>query len=169
MGAGRARVSTFASRVWLFLALSACGSGTSLSPVAFDPMIPPTENPLLTLPSIAGAWRISVWTSPQPPQKGSDDVMYRVFDSAGLPVDGLTIQVTPWMTAHGHGTPVQPTVTPLGEGWYLVRPTYLYMAGRWDLRTSIEARTDLADGSSSRGDTMKTTSTDSAVPSVDIP
>jgi YtkA-like len=154
----------------LLLALSACGSGTFSSSMGFDPAMPPTEDPLLTLPTVTGVWQISIWTAPQPPRKGSDDVMYRVSDNTGAPVDGLAIEVTPWMAAHGHGTTIPPVVTPLGEGRYLVRPTYLYMAGRWDLRTTIAGHTGTSTaGSATPSDIAQVNVDDSVVPAFDIP
>ena len=97
----------------------------------------PDAPPLLTLPSDGGNWTVSIETSPQPPRKGTADVTYRITDGAGAPADGLTLDVLPWMPAHGHGTSVTPLVTAQGDGAYLVSPVYLYMAGHWELRTQI--------------------------------
>ena len=116
-----------------------------------DPQLPPSGDALLTLPGDSGALQISIWTWPQPAIKGSIDLVYRIADLNGLSVDGLGLQVVPWMPAHGHGT--SPTVvTSEGDGYYLIKPVYLYMSGRWEMRTTI-----------------KGSAVDSAVPVVDIP
>ena len=41
------------------------------------------------------------------------------------------------MPAMGHGTTVVPSVSPAGEGVYDLSNVYLYMAGQWQLRTSM--------------------------------
>lgn len=118
----------------LWLGLAACGGGPGL--MGFDPG-PPVGEPLSTLRSADGTWDVSLWTAPQPPPKGSVEVKYRIVDQTQTPIDGLALQVVPWMPAHGHGTSVAAIVTPEGEGYYLVKPVFLYMSGRWELRTTI--------------------------------
>jgi hypothetical protein len=105
-----------------------------------------------TLPSDGGHWQINIRSDPPVPRKGTLDVTYLVTDAAGAPVDGLVLQVLPWMPAHGHGTSASVAVTPLGNGAYLASPVYLYMAGHWELQTEIA------------GDVS-----DSVVPTIDIP
>jgi len=129
------------------LALAACGA-----PPPADPAPMPGE-PLVTLPSDNGTWVVSIETSPQPPRKGSVDVTYRITDGAGAPADGLGLDVLPWMPAHGHGTSAAALVTPQGDGRYLATPVYLYMAGHWELRTTIQG-SDV---------------TDTVVPAFDVP
>jgi hypothetical protein len=87
-----------------------------------------------------------------PPRKGAVDVMYRIVDRLGEPADDLILQVVPWMPAHGHGTSARAVVRSQGDGFYLIRPVYLYMSGRWELRTEIEGFVN-----------------DSATPILDIP
>lgn len=150
---GRTSASMSPSRAVLGLVLAlglpACASGAPEA-MGFDPNMLPTTDPLMVLSTEAGTWSVSLWTAPEPPRKGANELLYRVTDLTGGSVDGLSLQVVPWMPAHGHGTAATPVVTPLGEGRYLVKPAYLYMAGRWELRTTI-------DGS------------DSVVPVFDVP
>ena len=61
-----------------------------------------------------------------------------VTDKTGNPVDGLTVSVTPWMPAIGHGQSALVTVTPKGKGVYAVAPLAFFMAGEWELVTKIE-------------------------------
>jgi len=76
----------------------------------------------------------------------------RAPDEHGASIDGLSIDVTPWMPAMGHGASVQPTVTPQGEGKYLVDNVYLFMPGVWELRSVFAG-----------------SSTDRAAPSFQVP
>jgi hypothetical protein len=56
----------------------------------------------------------------------------------GAPIDGAALEVTPYMPAHGHGTPIIPTITPTGDaGQYKVAPVNLWMPGVW--QTTIKA------------------------------
>lgn len=54
-----------------------------------------------------------------------------------MPVDGLSISVSPYMPDHGHGTtPVG--VMPVGsDGKYMIEPVNLYMAGYWEVTFRI--------------------------------
>jgi hypothetical protein len=72
--------------------------------------------------------------------------------STSAPVDGLRVDVVPWMPVMGHGTSVIPTVTPSGRGIYVITNVYLYMPGRWELRSKF------SDGVQ-----------DSAAPTFDVP
>ncbi|HUJ56895.1 MAG TPA: FixH family protein [Kofleriaceae bacterium] len=58
--------------------------------------------------------------------------------SDGSPAMGLTLAVVPWMPAMGHGASIKPTVTELGDGAYQIDDVDLFMAGLWELRTTIE-------------------------------
>jgi hypothetical protein len=103
----------------------------------YDPTVPPTGAPLATMTTTGGAWDVAIWLYPASPRKGTNDVVYRVRDLAGAPIDALTVQVQPWMPAHGHGTSTIPAVSAQGAGLYLATPIALYMSGRWELRTTI--------------------------------
>ncbi|MES1172502.1 MAG: FixH family protein [Bacteroidota bacterium] len=132
-------------------ALAGCGGGGA-EPPGFEPGVPPETAPLASVASAAGTWEVSLWTAPQPPRKGTVMVKYRIVDANGAPGDGLRVEVVPWMPAHGHGTPVVPTVTPEGDGWYLVKRVSLYMSGHWELRTAMAGAVN-----------------DTVVPVVDVP
>jgi hypothetical protein len=94
--------------------------------------------PLVTTPSTHGTLSVAVRTSPQPPTVGTDESELTITSATtGDPVDGLSLSVVPYMPAMGHGTSVVPSVTPLGNGKYLVSNLELFMAGEWELRTSV--------------------------------
>jgi hypothetical protein len=49
------------------------------------------------------------------------------------------------MPAMGHGTSVVPTITDVDPGHYVITDVDLFMAGTWELRTTIAGpRTDSA-------------------------
>ncbi|MDB5213897.1 MAG: hypothetical protein JWO86_1824 [Myxococcaceae bacterium] len=75
---------------------------------------------------------------PAPPQKQSNTMVLQVLDSAGAPVDGATVSVTPFMPDHGHGSSVKPTVTAKGGGLYDVANVYLPMPGLWRLTVTVQ-------------------------------
>jgi hypothetical protein len=83
------------------------------------------------------ALQVELRSSPQPPTRGSVDVQLVITNVAdGKPQDGLDLHIQPWMPAMNHGA-ISPTVTPQGNGKYLVTRVDLFMAGRWELRTTF--------------------------------
>jgi YtkA-like len=145
----RARAHILGAAVAVTLAGAGCGTGSGQPtdvPLSFP------EAALVTMASDSGALVLEMRSSPQPPVRGQDAAELRFTDSAGAPVDGLTLTVVPWMPAHGHGTSVQPVVTEEGPGVFIVQPLYLYMAGQWELRTTIAGAM-----------------TDAIAPAVDVP
>ena len=115
--------------------LAACGGGDA--PAGYDPTMPPETPPALTMTSESGTWVVSAWLYPERARKGANEVVFGIVDGAGAPADGLVVRTQPWMPAHGHGTSTVPTVSPQGAGLYWAMPVNLYMAGRWELRTTI--------------------------------
>jgi hypothetical protein len=96
------------------------------------------DTPLLTVDSASGTLRIAVFTNPQPPTSGNVAVRYVITSVASSqPLDGLSLAVIPWMPAMGHGTSVMPSVSAGGPGIYDLASVYLFMAGQWQLRTTI--------------------------------
>jgi hypothetical protein len=106
-----------------------------------------------TTTSDAGALRIEIRTSPQPPTRGTNAVELTIASAAdGSPVDGLTLQVTPWMPAMNHGAQDVPGVTAEGGGKYLLPQVDCFMPGHWELRTTFSGPM-----------------TDHATPALDVP
>jgi hypothetical protein len=133
-------------------AMAGCGGGTPASPsLTF------TGPPAATLASDSGQLTVAVWWSPAQPSVGYDASQLAVTDAAGAVVSGATLTVVPWMSAHGHGTSVQPVVTETAPGIYLATPLDFYMSGTWQLRTRIQRA----------GDTGAID--DTAQPTIDVP
>lgn len=81
---------------------------------------------------------VELRTAPsQPPERGDLAIEVRVEDAAKTPRDGLSVEVTAFMGAHGHGAAGTPAVTPLGDGRYRVEHLALTMPGPWQLRLSF--------------------------------
>ena len=72
--------------------------------------------------------------------QGLDTVRIVVTDArSSAPVDGLAIQVVPWMPTMGHGSSAIPEIQPMGDGVYVASDVSLFMPGEWQLRTSLDA------------------------------
>jgi len=74
---------------------------------------------------------------------GRNEVDILVTDNKGNGIESATIEITPWMPEHGHGSTWPPTVTEKGNGLYgAVIP--LVMIGHWELKFTIR-KGDLED------------------------
>jgi hypothetical protein len=100
-------------------------------------------DPMLTATSDAGRYLVEVRTAPnQPPERGVVAIDLRVLDATSQePVEGLHVESTPWMPAMGHGTSVQPSVTPKADGRYVLTHVDLFMPGAWEIRTTLSGET----------------------------
>jgi hypothetical protein len=117
---------------WAALAAACAGCSSGTGPSAGFP-----ASPFSTVMTDSGTLRVEVRTSPQPPSRGGIDAELTITDATtGAPRDGLTLQIRPWMPAMNHGA-IMATITPQGHGKYLVTEVDLYMAGLWELRTTI--------------------------------
>jgi hypothetical protein len=90
-----------------------------------------------TVASDLGTYTLHIDTSPDPAIRGVNSVTYTITDKTGTAVDGLMLQVVPWMPSHGHGTSVQPTVISKGMGVYEIDNVLFFMPGHWELRTAF--------------------------------
>lgn len=119
---------------WILACLALFGcSGAPAATGAF-----PAE-PLLTVESVGSTLSIEVRTAPsQPPTRGMITAQFTVKDASGKLRDGLSIAVSTWMPAMGHGASVVPTVAASGNGTYVVSDVDVYMAGAWELRAAFD-------------------------------
>jgi hypothetical protein len=115
-------------------AQSACGG------LPAPPQVPDTfpTAPLIAVDSSGGALHIELRSAPEPLVRGQNVAQITVSDAAGQPIDGLTLTLLPWMPSHGHGTSVQPAVSTAGVGVFIANPLYLFMAGEWELRMTVD-------------------------------
>lgn len=130
--------------------LLACAASSSPAPStdAFP------EAPYTSL-ATKGQLSVELRTAPsQPPPRGESSAELRIQDATGVPRDGLTLRVTPWMPAHGHGAPSSPVTTPLGDGAYRVDALELPMPGTWELRIEISGPGGFEDHATTRLDVL---------------
>ena len=87
--------------------------------------------------------------TPAPPARGDNTWQVQVASVSsgviGAPVDGAMLQVTPFMPAHQHGSPIQVQITAEANGMYTLAPVNLWMPGVWE--TTIRATTTSASES----------------------
>jgi hypothetical protein len=73
---------------------------------------------------------------PSPPAKGNNTFHLQVSDAAGASMQ-CDLRVDSRMPDHGHGTSVEPVITPdPALGSFTIRPLYLFMPGVWRLEFS---------------------------------
>jgi hypothetical protein len=123
----------------LFLGFVSCSSSTSAPSAVGKENFPVTPMTATPIPGDGGQVSVTVWTSPdQPPTRGLIAAKLLISDeSTGSAIDGLTLVVVPEMTSMGHGASVVPTITPSGDGIYVVSNLDLFMPGAWTLLTTI--------------------------------
>lgn len=121
------------------LALVACGSSGA---EASDGTVTFPREALTKVTSEGGNAQIEVRLAPQPPVRGVNVVELTITDPAGKPLPSLTVGITPWMTAHGHGASTTPEVKATGAGHYVATDVNLFMPGRWDLRITLAGETN---------------------------
>jgi hypothetical protein len=128
----RARSSIVSALVATTMGCASSAPAESTNPPVFP------ADPLTSVVSTDGVTRVEVRTAPaQPPSRGVVDVELAVRDLEGAPMSGLSLDVVPWMIAHGHGASSSPTVVDEHDGRYWVRDVDLFMPGAWDLRVQI--------------------------------
>ena len=124
-------------------ALSACsGSGPASTSSDGGTCSTFPAPPLSTVTTDAGKLRVEVRSAPYPHLvAGLQCVELAITDPlTGASIDGLTVTMTPWMTAMGHGASVTPTVAALGEGRYVLMNVSLFMPGEWQLRMQFSGQ-----------------------------
>lgn len=115
------------------LALLACGDDGKGS--GADSAKPPE------LETKEGSWEGSLSLDPWPSEVGDNRLEIDLKDADGEPLEGATVEISPWMPAHGHGsTDVKASE---GEpGHYVTDKLYLNMPGLWELRVHVTRDSD---------------------------
>jgi hypothetical protein len=112
--------------------LAACSGGGSTT--ASDTTFP--KDALQIMACDTNALQIEIRTAPvQPPTAGLDGVEVVLTDpTTHAPVEDAQISLVPWMPLMGHGADLNPVVTKMGKGRYVITNVNLYMPGEWQLR-----------------------------------
>ena len=129
----------------LFGALGACGDASSATTTqgqgegTCSASSTFAAAPLATIAGDKGKLQVAIHTTPNQSLIAADQCLELVVTdtSSGASVDGLTVTMTPWMPAMGHGASVTPTVSALGAGRYVFTNVSLFMPGEWELRTQF--------------------------------
>jgi len=105
-----------------------CSSGQAAAPTATPARatLPPAA-PLET--KQVGEFRLSLYSSPNPPVRGSNKLEIILTDAAGKPVTDAKVAFDLDMTTMSHGKNVVPA-QPAGEGHYSGQAFFM-MAGPW--------------------------------------
>ncbi len=120
------------------VAMLACSSGGGAEQVDFP------LDAYATVGSPSGDLLYALRSAPtQPPARGAITLLLTVTSADGSPADGLAIDIEPWMPAMGHGASITPSITPRGNGEYLVSDLVLVMPGTWQLRVSAASATTI--------------------------
>ena len=84
-------------------------------------------------------FRVELEIEPSHPIVGSNAAILAVFDTrSNQKIDDALIEVVPWMTMHGHGSPKKPAIKRTEGGKYRVENLYYTMEGDWDLIVTIQ-------------------------------
>jgi len=86
----------------------------------------------------ARLFRLELQPEPARPIVGINAAVLTVVDArSNRPVDDAVIEVVPWMTMHGHGSPKKPAIKKTGSGQYRVENIFYTMEGDWDLMVNV--------------------------------
>ncbi len=87
----------------------------------------------------AKLFRLELELEPAHPVVGTNAAVLIVTDArSNSVIDDAVIEVAPWMTMHGHGSPNKPIVKKIGAGRYHIDNLYYTMEGDWDLIITIQ-------------------------------
>jgi hypothetical protein len=136
--AGRV-ISIAAGMIGLFAFAAGCGG----SPPAIPPV--PASFPLQAVAAVnstSGSLHVELRSVPDPMVRGQNVAQLALTDGSGQPVDGVTVEVLPWMPSHGHGTSQAVEITDQGGGVFIANPLYLFMAGEWQIQMKFQGAVD---------------------------
>lgn len=117
----------------------------ALGVVAAHAETSPAAGARLSRASDDGAYQLELTLKTAELQQGVNAAELSVRDSAGKPVEGAEITVTPWMPTMGHGVWEKPVVTERGGGNYRVDNVVIIMSGLWALKVEVR-KGKLRDG-----------------------
>jgi len=118
--------------VALIVLIAAAGCSSGLAPAAATPT--PAPAPLETRQ--VGNYKLSLYSSPNPPIRGANVMQLTLTDAAGKPVTDAKVAFDLDMTTMSHGKNVVPA-EPAGQGLYSGQ-VFFMMPGPWRSIVVIE-------------------------------
>ncbi|MEQ8925240.1 MAG: FixH family protein [Fulvivirga sp.] len=80
------------------------------------------------------------YIQPEAPQVGQNDLEIAIFKKQSMmewpPVDGLTLELEPWMVSMDHGSPNNIAPVSIGDGHYQGKVNFT-MTGDWQIRLKV--------------------------------
>ena len=127
--------------VLFVLFLGGCSSPSTRSPMAGQtPAVtrPANLNLATTQASLGGKFTVSYKSDLDPVTINKLHTWtLHVADTAGKPLDNVTVAIVGGMFEHNHGMPTQPIVTPLGGGDYRAEGMKFQMPGWWTVTVTV--------------------------------
>lgn len=88
------------------------------------------------LKTLEGPWGGEIALHPQPSVVGDNRLELTLRDAQGDPLEGATVEVSPWMPAHGHGSK-DVAAEESEAGHYGTDELHFNMPGVWELRIHV--------------------------------
>ena len=84
-------------------------------------------------------FRLEIELEPAQPVVGTNTAVLIVTDArSNRSIDDAIIEVAPWMTLHGHGSPKKSAIKKTSAGRYRVENLFYTMEGDWDLLVTVQ-------------------------------
>jgi hypothetical protein len=77
--------------------------------------------------------------SPAPPARYVNDWTLAFSATGAQDLEGMEVEITPWMPDHGHGTAAPITIEDLGGGEFTASGIDLFMVGYWEVHIDLTA------------------------------
>lgn len=131
------------SLVLLAFLCSACGASDTVEPDAqancsADPRAHSLSLGMTIEGDDQGGYLVIESMAPTAPERFGNLWSVLIQNSAGVAIEGASIEVFPFMPDHGHGTPQPPEARSIGDpGRFELGPFDLWMPGIWELHWTI--------------------------------
>ena len=98
---------------------------------AADSMIKKTEK---------GNYDVEMFIKDNELKLGNNTIDILIRDQDGKGIEGLKINIQPWMPDMGHGVDIEPVIYEKGRGTYTLDNVYIGMSGHWELKVIVKGK-----------------------------